>query len=424
MTSKRTLIIAITVFISLIFTSCSFFRYTFNRKDSDRDGITDIKDRCPDTPTGVTVDANGCPVDADGDGVADYLDDCPTSAGFTSLKGCPDTDKDGIADKDDVCPDVKGIASLKGCPDSDGDGVTDKYDKCQNTNKGWKTDASGCPVDQDNDGIPDAIDQCPTITGLKENKGCPIVSEAVVGDPKYAEDGDLDDDGVPNSLDKCPNDSGPKSNKGCPIKVSRNPASIVGEDTLKKNATLAYKYKHKIRSLEEGFLNVVVKVKGSPSQLRTMIREIERAERQVEVNMGADTIFIIPNIEVYDSLYIIPSYTSSDFTLTPIGTELGQKVDLTMGNKWEWKITALSKERHTSTITIEVKGTTPKGLKPLAIKHIPIEIEILDNRSTWEKIIDWIENHPFVMGTILIPIFLYYRKEILTLYRKRKRTKD
>lgn len=142
--------------------------------DSDMDGVSDKKDKCPNTPTGVAVDADGCPIDSDGDGVADYIDDCPTVPGLTSLKGCPDKDKDGIADKDDACPDVAGIASLKGCPDSDGDGVTDADDKCPNTPKGWKVDAKGCPLDQDNDGVADAEDECPTVAGPKENKGCPI----------------------------------------------------------------------------------------------------------------------------------------------------------------------------------------------------------------------------------------------------------
>lgn len=143
-------------------------------KDSDMDGVSDKKDKCPDTPAGVAVDANGCPLDTDGDGVPDHLDDCPTVAGLTSLKGCPDSDKDGIADKDDDCPDVFGLASLKGCPDTDGDGVTDKDDKCPDTPKGWKVDASGCPIDTDKDGLFNEEDDCPTVAGSKDNKGCPV----------------------------------------------------------------------------------------------------------------------------------------------------------------------------------------------------------------------------------------------------------
>ena len=144
-------------------------------KDADMDGVSDKKDKCPDTPAGVAVDANGCPIDTDADGVADYIDDCPTIAGLTSLKGCPDKDKDGIADKDDACPDVAGVAKLKGCPDSDGDGVTDKDDKCADTPKGWKVDATGCPIDTDKDGIADSEDDCPNVAGTKEGKGCPVV---------------------------------------------------------------------------------------------------------------------------------------------------------------------------------------------------------------------------------------------------------
>jgi len=142
--------------------------------DADMDGVSDKKDKCPNTPTGVAVDANGCPIDSDGDGVADYIDDCPTEAGLTSLKGCPDKDKDGVADKDDSCPDVAGVASLKGCPDADGDGIADKDDKCPNSPKGVKVDAKGCPIDTDGDGVYDSEDKCPTEAGPKNNGGCPV----------------------------------------------------------------------------------------------------------------------------------------------------------------------------------------------------------------------------------------------------------
>jgi OOP family OmpA-OmpF porin len=59
--------------------------------DSDGDGVPDAKDRCPDTPRGVKVDASGCPIDSDGDGVYDYLDKCPGTPPGTKVdaQGCP-----------------------------------------------------------------------------------------------------------------------------------------------------------------------------------------------------------------------------------------------------------------------------------------------------------------------------------------------
>lgn len=176
---------------------------TFNfgcGKDTDKDGVSDSKDKCPDTPAGVAVDKNGCPVDKDKDGVADYLDSCPDVAGSSSLNGCPDKDNDGIADNEDRCPDVKGTAALKGCPDADGDGVADLDDKCANTKAGTKVDATGCPLDSDKDGVLNDVDRCPDAAGPVALKGCP----------------DSDGDGVADIDDRCPKVKGTMENKGCP----------------------------------------------------------------------------------------------------------------------------------------------------------------------------------------------------------------
>ena len=45
--------------------------------DSDGDGVTDDRDRCPGTPPGVEVDQYGCELDSDGDGVPNSKDKCP-----------------------------------------------------------------------------------------------------------------------------------------------------------------------------------------------------------------------------------------------------------------------------------------------------------------------------------------------------------
>ncbi|MBL0342309.1 MAG: OmpA family protein [Bacteroidetes bacterium] len=177
--------------------------FTFNagkKRDADKDGIADRNDKCPDTPPGIGVDKNGCPLDKDKDGIADYVDECPDAAGITSLKGCPDKDADGIADKSDRCPDIAGSATLKGCPDADNDGIADLDDKCPNTKSEYKVDASGCPMDNDKDGIVNEDDLCPDKAGIAALKGC----------------SDTDGDGVADNEDRCPAVKGTIGNKGCP----------------------------------------------------------------------------------------------------------------------------------------------------------------------------------------------------------------
>ncbi|TXH03485.1 MAG: hypothetical protein E6R07_11535 [Nevskiaceae bacterium] len=154
-------------------------RYKFGADplDEDGDGVPDSLDKCPHTPHGVQVDANGCPPDSDHDGVPDYLDKCPnTPAGApVDANGCPlDSDHDGVPDYLDKCPNTaRGVAvGPDGCPlppvDSDGDGVPDNLDKCPNTPRGQKVGPDGCPLDSDGDGIPDDQDECPnTPAGAK-----------------------------------------------------------------------------------------------------------------------------------------------------------------------------------------------------------------------------------------------------------------
>ena len=90
--------------------------------DSDRDGVFDNLDRCPNTPRLSKVDKYGCPIDSDKDGVLDYKDRCAKTP--------------------------KGVqVDRNGCPvDSDGDGVVDYKDKCQDTLEGFKVDPNGCPL--------------------------------------------------------------------------------------------------------------------------------------------------------------------------------------------------------------------------------------------------------------------------------------
>lgn len=63
--------------------------------DSDHDGVFDEMDKCPNTPAGVQVDAQGCKLflDDDKDGVENSLDKCPNTpvGAAVNADGCPQT---------------------------------------------------------------------------------------------------------------------------------------------------------------------------------------------------------------------------------------------------------------------------------------------------------------------------------------------
>ncbi|MFZ4581781.1 MAG: DUF5723 family protein [Paludibacter sp.] len=188
-----------------------------NKIDADNDGISNRRDKCPDTPHGVIVDKKGCPLDTDGDKVPDYYDKCP------------DTPKEAYSTID-----------ADGCPlDTDGDGVFDYLDKCPDTPyQAYKTvDKNGCPKDTDMDGVPDYLDKCPKTPAdersMVDSTGCTIkVIVPVVEQPKVVEapavepvvlttpapvvDKDTDGDGIVDRLDRCPQLAGVASNDGCP----------------------------------------------------------------------------------------------------------------------------------------------------------------------------------------------------------------
>ncbi len=130
--------------------------------DSDRDGLLDPDDKCPNEPEDVDLydDTDGCPdPDNDGDGISDATDKCPIEPedkdGFEDADGCidKDNDADGVADVTDKCPnepeDADGFSDADGCPeaDNDSDGFADAADKCPNEAEviNGVTDDDGCP---------------------------------------------------------------------------------------------------------------------------------------------------------------------------------------------------------------------------------------------------------------------------------------
>jgi OOP family OmpA-OmpF porin len=126
-------------------------------KDSDKDGVYDRGDLCPDTPAGQIVDDNGCPLDTDLDGVPNGWDQCPNTPHGATV-------------------------DEYGCPwDDDLDMVLNGLDKCPDTPPGALVDKDGCPFDTDNDGYLDGIDRCPDTPpgAVVDDKGCSEIQEGI-----------------------------------------------------------------------------------------------------------------------------------------------------------------------------------------------------------------------------------------------------
>jgi len=181
--------------------------------DDDNDGVQNSDDLCASTPSGEQVNATGCSesqIDDDGDGVMNNVDICSnTPSGETvDLNGCSngqlDDDNDGVQNSDDLCASTPSGEQVNatGCSESqiddDGDGVMNNVDICSNTPSGETVDLNGCSngqLDDDNDGVQNSDDLCAsTPSGEQVNAtGC---SESQIDD---------DGDGVMNNVDICSN---------------------------------------------------------------------------------------------------------------------------------------------------------------------------------------------------------------------------
>ncbi len=181
--------------------------------DDDNDGVQNSEDTCPNTPAGEVVNSQGCSesqIDDDNDGIMNNLDLCPdTQEGEdVNANGCSynqlDDDNDGVTNGNDNCPDTPDGEDVNtdGCSESqiddDNDGIMNNLDLCPNTLEGEDVDANGCSynqLDDDNDGVANGNDDCPdTPDGEDVNTdGC---SESQIDD---------DNDGIMNNIDLCPN---------------------------------------------------------------------------------------------------------------------------------------------------------------------------------------------------------------------------
>ena len=123
--------------------------YVGSTVDSDKDGIIDNEDSCPDEDSrGYDADADGCIDDSDNDGVNDNVDICP----FDSTDGCP-------AALQDVPTNI--TEEVPGCI----------HQSAENYNPDATEDDGSCKYEEDTPGfgILAAIISC-TIIALARNK--------------------------------------------------------------------------------------------------------------------------------------------------------------------------------------------------------------------------------------------------------------
>ncbi|GAA4273919.1 leucine-rich repeat domain-containing protein [Aquimarina gracilis] len=109
-------------------------------RDADSDGVADDIDQCSNTPTGESVDANGCSpsqLDDDNDGITNDLDQCPNTPGgdVVDTNGCSQNELD-----------------------DDNDGIVNSLDQCSNTPSGDIVDSNGCSATQLVDIVPGDIE--------------------------------------------------------------------------------------------------------------------------------------------------------------------------------------------------------------------------------------------------------------------------
>lgn len=170
--------------------------------DTDRDGVADGLDNCPQT-------VNPSQFDSDGDGIGNSCDNCAHASNADQADG----DGDGIGD---ACEGA----------DQDGDGVPDFADNCQFTPNPDQSDVDGdflgdaCDLDLDGDGTPNDVD--PDIDGDQVANG----QDQAPQDPFRCRDVDADQcDDCSSGIDDPAND-GPDANGDGTCDVALGSATV------------------------------------------------------------------------------------------------------------------------------------------------------------------------------------------------------
>lgn len=120
--------------------------------DDDGDGVPNMKDKCADTPNGVSVNEDGCPPDMDLDGVPDFKDEEPNSpaGAIVDIYGVTIGEEAILANDDTIAAQRKHLKEVY--PSSASEPVG-QYAKFEEVKTGSKVDLGEFrEVDLNNDG--------------------------------------------------------------------------------------------------------------------------------------------------------------------------------------------------------------------------------------------------------------------------------
>ena len=177
----------------------------FAKKDSDGDGVPDLDDNCPATPSGEVVDENGCSlsqidfeliVTIEGEGTVSkeliYEPSIYKGTSQVKLTAVPTEGWEFIEWSGDLVgtdnpftieiDGDKSVTAIFTKKDTDGDGIPDLEDNCPTTQNTDQSDLDGdgigdvCDTDLDNDGVLNEDDQCPDTASGEEvdENGCSL----------------------------------------------------------------------------------------------------------------------------------------------------------------------------------------------------------------------------------------------------------
>jgi len=185
-------------------------------------------------------------------------------------------------------------------------------------------------------------------------------------------------------------------------------------DTILKKAALAVSYFSNMKLGETKSIIVRVAANQSEEQVGKDLKA-ERKEEEKWSKQNDSTIILTTTLQLYEYLKISLIYDTTDFQITRVTQKDLQKIDFNVGNRWEWKIKAISPNKRQASITLNIKAYTPDAAETILVPHeIPITIYF----SYSDMVRGWIRyagNHPeYTVPSIVVPL-------LVAIYKRRKK---